>query len=146
MLRPLKAAVVDLQRQLDEIFDELIYRPWAIAAPSPWRPAVDIHETADAYFVEVDLPGIPPEEVSIRVTERELTVSGERRSQPPEGALQSCCERPTGPFRRSLTFSRPLDPEKCQAECREGICRIRLPKAAQPTARPGEATVRVTVR
>ncbi len=61
MLRRLDTAFLDLQRQVDEMFEELFYRPWANSGRTGWRLPLDLHETADAYLVEIDLPGIAPE-------------------------------------------------------------------------------------
>jgi len=108
VLRPAQAVFVDLQRQIDEMFYELIYRPWSIAGRSPWRPPLDLHETADAYLVEIDLPGVPPDRVTIHLTENELTVAGERPDGPTGETLRRQCERPRGPFRRSLRLSLPI--------------------------------------
>ena len=155
MLRPTRAVFVDLQQQIDEMFDELIYRPWSITGPSPWRPALDLHETADAYLVEIDLPGVAPDQVTIHATENELTVAGERLNGPAGEALRSQCERPRGPFRRSLGFSLPIVAELCEAECRQGVYRLRLPKKSAvagraerlaPASGGGGFVVRVVVR
>jgi HSP20 family protein len=146
---------VDLQREIDEMFDELIYRPWSITGPSPWRPALDLHETAEAYLVEIDLPGVPPDQVTIRVTDNELTVAGERPDAPAGETLRSQRERPRGPFRRSLAFSLPIVAELCEAECRQGVYRLRLPKKSAVAGRAERLTpvttgsgspVRVVVR
>jgi hypothetical protein len=40
---------LDFQRQLDEAFEELIYRRWPIPNPAEWQPRLDLHETRDAY-------------------------------------------------------------------------------------------------
>jgi HSP20 family protein len=151
MLRPLQAAFVDLQRQLDELFDEMIYRPWAVAAPPGWRPPLDCHETADAYIVEIDLPGISPDEVSVRATAHGLTIAGRRRMTRPPETFSSRSERPSGEFCRSLSFPTPVVPEECQAECCQGVYRIRVPRRRQggevaEGEAPVERVIRVTAR
>ena len=55
MLQPWKSAFWDLQRQVDEMFQELIFRPWVIAGPATWQPALDFHETEEAFILEMDL-------------------------------------------------------------------------------------------
>ena len=52
-----KATFLDLDRHLDETFEKLIYRRWAIPNPAEWRPPFDLHESAQGYVVEIDLPG-----------------------------------------------------------------------------------------
>jgi HSP20 family protein len=145
----------DLRYRLDQLFEELIYRRWGIPAPDEWRPALDVYETRDAYLVKVDLPGVPPERVEIRVTETELNVSGTRTREEPEGALSGHCERPSGRFRRSVCLAQPVAPEEARAECRHGTYSIWLFKrrpagaleqtfaAAEPAA---GRLIRTTVR
>ncbi len=149
MLHPWKSAFVDLQRQVDEMFQELIFRPWAITGSAAWQPLLDFHETAAEYVIEVDLPGVPPEAVHILVSERSLTIAGQRPLTPPAQALCNRCERPGGLFQRSLDFPQAIDPDQARAEYQLGTCRIVLTKkvtAAEPS-RAGRATViQVTVR
>ena len=146
---------LDLRQRLDELFEELIYRRWAIPNPAAWRPPLDLHETRDAYLAEVDLPGVSPDQVEIRVTAGGVTITGNRPETGPGGALLSHRERPCGLFRRSLTLAQPIDPEGAWAECRHGTYRLWLPKrspAERPApsvapAEPGAARViRVVIR
>jgi HSP20 family protein len=116
----------DFERQLDEAFEKLIYRRWAIPNPAEWRPRVDIHETQDAYLIEVDLPGVPPEGTEIRVTEDTLTITGTRPATRLEGAWLSHSERESGSFRRSVTLSQPVAPDRLEADYRHGTYHIRL--------------------
>ncbi len=118
----------DVHRQVEELFEELIYRRWAVAGHNGWCPALDLFQLQDAYLVEIDLPGVPPEAVQILVGERTLTVSGERPFSAPEGVLTSRCERPRGAFRRAVTLPEPIDPRHAHAECRHGTYRILLPR------------------
>lgn len=141
MSRPSKAEFLDLHRQVDELFEELIFRPWAISGRMEWRPAMDLHETADAYFVDIDLPGVAPEEVRILVNERNLVVKGQRAATSLENVLLEHCERQCGAFHRSLSLAQPVDPEKARAECRHGTYRIYLPKKVQPAKQTEETAL-----
>jgi HSP20 family protein len=143
VLRPWNATFLDLERQVDELFEELIYRPWAIPARPGWRPPLDLHETADAYLVEVDLPGVPPEEVRVLVSERNLTITGRRQPAPLEGVLCEQCERPCGTFHRACNLPQAVDSEQARAECRHGTYRIYLPKKRQPEGPAKRSTLRM---
>jgi len=118
--------LLDFQRQLDEAFEKLIYRRWAIPNPSEWSPRLDLHETRDTYFIEVDLPGVPPERIEIQVSEGSLTIAGTRPMTSLEGALLSHRERESGSFRRSVILSQPVAPDRVEAEYRHGTYQIRL--------------------
>jgi HSP20 family protein len=132
LLRSFDTAFLDLQRQVDEMFEELIYRPWAISGRAGWRPPLDLHETSEAYIVEIDLPGVTPEEVRVLVSEHNLIVTGRRQANPPDGVLFQQCERRCGPLQRALNLPRAVDPQQTRAEYRHGTCRIYLPKKRQP--------------
>lgn len=133
------ASFVDLRQRLDELFDELIYRRWAVPGPEPWRPAIDFDETPDAYLVAIDLPDVPPDRVAIRMTENEVVVSGDRPGTGLEATLHSRRERRCGPFRCVLTLARPIDPDGAEAVWLHGTCRLRLPKKPQPEPSSGRA-------
>jgi HSP20 family protein len=133
-----QSAFFDLHRHVDELFDELVYRPWAISGRPVWRPPLDLHETPDAYLVVIDLPDVAPEEVRIVVGERDLVVAGQRQIVPPEPVLLQRCERMGGAFERTLSFPEAVDPQKAGAEYRHGTCRIHLPKERQDGQAEGQ--------
>jgi HSP20 family protein len=131
---------LDFQRQLDETFERLIYRRWAIPNPVEWRPRLDLHETGDAYYIDVDLPGVPPERVEIRVTEGCLTIAGTRPATSLEGAVRSHRERECGSFRRSLFLRHAVASERVRAEYRHETYQIQLFKKHQAEPQVEEIT------
>ena len=64
-----------------------------------FTPLADVEETDEAYVVEVELPGVKREDVSVEVAGRRLTVSGERKERQRTG---SCADR-AGPWAVSTT-------------------------------------------
>ncbi len=152
MGRSWESEFIDLQKQVDQLFDELVYRPWASSVQPAWRPLLDFHDTADAYVIDVDLPGVQPADLELRVSERELSIAGQRQVASPEGVLFQKRERPAGTFRRVVAFHEPIVPQKARAECHRGTCRIVLPKKhpAEPeqadvTRQPEQYVIRLTV-
>ncbi len=137
------AAFLDLERQIDQIFEELIYRRWAVAGRRVWRPPVDVHQTAEAYIVDIALAGVAPAAIQLLVTQRDLTVMGERTVSAPGGVLCQHCECPQGPFQRTVRFAQPVDPQAARAEYLHGVCRVHLPLARAGPLPPsrGEADV-----
>lgn len=137
-----QTAFLDLHRQVDELFEKLVFRPWAISVPVSWRPPLDIHETADAFIVLIDLPGVPPEEVRLLVSEQVLVIAGERHILPVEGSLGSRCERVGGSFERVLELPAPVDRDRAEAAWRHGTFCIQLPRLhpASWAPGPGEAS------
>ena len=122
----------DLQRELDEAFDRLIFQPWETAHRSIWQPEVELQDTGQEYLVEVPLPDVPPSEVRVFVSERRLLITGNRRTTTSVGGPHPREQRRDEAFMRLLTFPQQLDLRSVQGELREGICRIRLRKSQKP--------------
>jgi HSP20 family protein len=137
-----------IQNELNRIFDEY-WAPGRFAAaasaptdldPSAWTPPIDVVETAEAYFVRAELPGVDPSDIDLSVTGTVLTIRGLKpadENEPP--ALLR--ERRYGPFHRELSLPGEVDFEATQADVRHGVLTIRLPKreAARPRTIPVQA-------
>lgn len=141
MRDPMKA-FLDFRRHIDEMFEELIYRPWALPVRRSWQPALDFQETPDAFLIDVDLPGVAPEQVRILAGERRLIIVGERVVPPAAGVLHNRCERPSGAFERSLDLPAAIDPHQARVEAAHGAYRIHLPK--KRASQPNESATQVT--
>ena len=85
-------------------FHRHFFRPTrGVRAQAIWEPPVDIFETGDAYCIVVALPGVEPEQVSIRLSGAELIVTGERAL--PVKTASSAIHRieiPIGHFERRI--------------------------------------------
>lgn len=95
------------------------------ALPGSWSPPVDFLETAEAYLLYVELPGVEREDVELQVKERRLELSGRRRSL---GHVFLRLERSYGPFRRSFDLEASVDDERIEAKLENGVLRVVLPK------------------
>jgi HSP20 family protein len=94
----------------------------------PWAPLVDIYEQADTLVLVVDLPGLKRDEIDLTIHNDSLTLEGERNRADSERGIR--LERPMGRFRRSFRIGVPIDPAGAQATYRNGVLRVRLPRAA----------------
>ena len=98
-----------------------------------WFPAVDVTETEQEYVFDVDLPGLKPEEIQLRVRSDGLFNNGQRLTRH-QGGERLRVERPSGAFVRRLL----LPPDACgeiRAIFGEGILELRVPRA-RPYSRP----------
>jgi HSP20 family protein len=126
----------DLQRRLDELFEEVIYRRWPRSTMLPsgagktWTPAVDLHELTEGFLIEVDLPGVLQSDLRIELAQRAITISGQRLGVSPDGFLTSVRERPSGPFRRTLELPERIDLASVEPALQNGVLRIFVPKVA----------------
>jgi HSP20 family protein len=129
---------------IDRIFDEMT-RGFGLKAPAvagAYEPTLDVTETADAWRVEAELPGVTPTEVEVTVAENVLTIVGEKKSvAKPEGENPRREERRFGKFVRSLEFAGDVDAAKVAAHFKDGVLVVTLPKAE--ASKPKTISVKV---
>jgi HSP20 family protein len=100
-----------------------------------WTPALDVVESNDAYRIDVEVPGLKPEDIEVTVDQGMLTIQGERRSEEESRDRQyHRIERRYGAFRRSITLPSHVDASRVEATYDNGVLRLTVPKteAAQP--------------
>jgi HSP20 family protein len=105
--------------------------------PESWAPPIDVYETARAYVITAELPGLSREQVELAVEDSRLTIQGRREAAaPPSGAVHfHQVERGHGAFRRTFEFSEKIDADHVTADLADGVLTISIPKAAPPPAR-----------
>jgi HSP20 family protein len=133
----LSAPVFGLRREIDRLFEDTFGRGdvGASGAGSTWSPAVDIRENAKELTLELELPGINPEQVELTVDNGVLNIKGEKRGERKEGDENSryhIVERSYGSFMRSFQLPQGVDESKIDADFNNGILSIHIPKAALP--------------
>lgn len=128
-------------QELQDQMGQLMERVMAGEEGGVWVPLVDIEETEDAWIVEADLPGVKPEDVNVEVRGSELAISGEIKEREREGILRRRT-RKTGEFDYHITLPGDADAENIEAELRDGVLTVRIPKPEQE--RPRRIDVRST--
>lgn len=104
-------------------------------ATSDWAPAVDIVEGNEAYALLVDVPGVDPEKIDIRMENGVLSIKGERAPDPGQPESSKRAERPRGVFHRRFSLPDAADAERIAAKCRNGVLEISIPKQQRIQAR-----------
>ena len=97
-------------------------------------PRVDVFEDESGITLLADLPGVPREGLELKVEGDTLLVEGTVRPQTPDGLEAIYAEVRVPRFRRSFTLSRELDTQRIDANLKDGVLTLRIPKAehAQP--------------
>jgi HSP20 family protein len=120
---------------MEELFAELWRLPGFTARHARYRPHVDCYRTEDppAVTVVVDLAGIDPDDVEIAVSERTVSIAGERR-RPRHDCRVSYrqMEIEYGPFQRRIALAEDVDPERAVARYDRGQLTIVMPLAQRP--------------
>ena len=121
-----------MQREVDELLGGRRRRGPA----APHAPAVDVFYVGDPprAVVQVELPGVDQDAVSIEVRGRELHLEGSRQAPRTEGRLYQQVEMAHGAFRRVVELGADVVAAEAKAAYRDGILEITLP-LARPDAR-----------
>jgi HSP20 family protein len=92
-------------------------------------PPMDVKETPEAVEVRFDLPGFKAEDVNVQLNNNVLTITGQRvEEKKKETATYHRMERRVGEFSRSVTLPAPVDDEKVDAQCRDGVLTVVMQK------------------
>ncbi len=128
-----------LRRELDRLMDETLGRMSSAVETGSWGPAMDIVEDTDGLLVELELPGLTPEDVEITTEKGVLSIRGEKRTvRQRDGVRAITTERAHGRFTRALQLPQGVDEAKIEAEFEHGLLRVRIPRAALPQPRKVE--------
>jgi len=107
-----------------------------------WTPAVDVVENNDSYVLKAELPGMNKDEVKITLENNVLTIRGEKRneSEKKENNYHRV-ERSYGMFERSFTIPGSIKTNDIDAQYKDGVLTLTLPKAEE--AKPKQIDVKV---
>ena len=109
---------------------------------SEWAPSVDIIEDEKEYLVKADLPEVKKDDVKVTVENGVLTITGERKMEKEEKDKKyHRVERSYGNFLRSFTLPDGADGTKVNAEFKDGVLKVHLPKSEK--AKPKAIEVKV---
>jgi len=133
------SGLLELQRELERLAENPLGMDLGFSGRGAF-PAMNIFSDKDGYVVRLEVPGVPPEQISIETRGRTLTVSGRRAASGPEGASVHRREREAGEFARSIQLPDDLDLSRAEAGCKHGILTIRIPKREE--AKPRQITVK----
>jgi HSP20 family protein len=101
--------------------------------PSAWQsvawPLIDIADQEHEYVIKAEVPGCGIEDIELSVSGNTLTIRGEKKQeQEVKERGYYHVERSFGSFRRDLNLAGDVDIAKIDAECRNGVLTVRLPK------------------
>jgi len=106
-------------------------------------PTVNTREGDDAYYIEVDLPGVKKEDINIDVDDNTLTISGERKikEEHKEDNFYKV-ESVYGKFERAFSLPEDVDTEKIEAEHKNGVLEIKIPKVQKVEKTPKKIEIK----
>ena len=105
-------------------------------------PRVDVLEDDTGITVFADMPGVSKDSLEIKVENDALSIEGAVSAATPQAMEATYAEVRIPRYRRSFTLSRELDPGRIEAQLKDGVLRLRIPKHEQ--ARPQRISVKVS--
>ena len=134
--------LTSLQEQVNRLFDSSFKANTDNSALTTWAPAVDIYETENELVIKADLPDMEEKDIDVRVENNMLTIRGERKfeeSVKEDNYLR--VERAYGSFSRSFSLPNTVDTAAIQANYKNGVLRVHLPKRAE--SKPKQVKINV---
>lgn len=92
-----------------------------------WRPGMDVYRTREGWLVKFELAGVKPEDISVTVQGRRLSVRGVRRDC--TGQEEYCCHRMDiayGRFERSVELPFEVESAPVSTDYRDGMLVVRI--------------------
>lgn len=101
-----------------------------------FEPDVDMSETEKDYVIKLDLPGMEKDKINVEVHDHLLTISGERKIEKEESEEGSFyrMERGFGSFQRTIPLPNDADAEDVNAEYKNGVMTVLIPRVASSTS------------
>lgn len=130
----------------NNVFDELFGN-----IPATWgkdfqagfnAPQVNIHETADAYHVELNAPGRNKEDFKVDINNDLLTISFEKKTEAENKDYKTIRkEFSFNSFKRSFSIDDKIDTEAIQAKYENGVLKLLLPKKEEVKTSPKQIAI-----
>jgi HSP20 family protein len=98
-------------------------------------PAVDVFEDASGITLLADVPGVHKDQLELKIEGDALLIEGGLQRLTPDGLEAVYAEVRVPRYRRSFTLSRELDTARIEANLKDGVLTLRIPKQAHAQPR-----------
>ncbi len=111
--------------------------------PAEWAPRIDVLEREGQFVVRADLPGLTKDDITLEVSDEQLTIHGERKFEKKE-EREGCCysERSYGSFYRAIPLPEGAQTSKATAEFRNGVLEVTVPAPQRTDRKPQRVEIR----
>jgi HSP20 family protein len=139
--RGVLSSLLGLHQELERMIHDVVGGPVRVGSGHKWAPPADVFVCGGSVVVHFEVAGVRRENFDLTFKDGNLLVRGARpemKDEPKEGYWQM--EIPHGPFERVVKIPLPVDPDRIEATCRDGILEVRLPIISERRRR---STVRI---
>ncbi|KAB0242965.1 Hsp20/alpha crystallin family protein [Microcystis aeruginosa EAWAG127a] len=140
--------VESLQKEMNRLFDRLV--PTDVGNGEKvglsFIPAAEVTETPEAVQLKLEIPGMEAKDLNVEVTADSLTINGERKSEiktEEEGFTRT--EFRYGKFHRVIPLPARVDNNNVNAEYKDGILNLTLPKAEEEKNKVVKVSISPTI-
>ena len=154
-----RESLANLREEIDHLFEEFQdggpfrksrHRRRAHTFGDPFAfsmrmPAVDVVDRGNDIKLKAELPGMDEKDIEVQLTDRMLTISGEKKEEHEEGEKGSnyyLSERRYGSFKRSISVPEGIDPDKVEATFNKGVLTVTLQKTPEARKKPKKIEVK----
>jgi HSP20 family protein len=131
-----------LRREFDDLIERFFGETERIMTTRGFEPNVDMFETDDAVKVVAEMPGLDRNDFDINLVGDVLTIKGEKKHEyEQKGENFRKVERSFGSFTRSLVLPCEVQEDKIEAQYKNGVLNLTLPKAEECKKKPIKITV-----
>ena len=121
-----------LQRQMNHLFDELAPSTKDIGNGITFVPPAELEETPDAIHLKLEVPGMDAKDLDVQASAESVSITGERKSETKtEEKGMTRTEFRYGKFQRVIPLPARVQHEQVQAEYKDGILNLNLPKVEE---------------
>ena len=123
-----------VEQSLSETWDDPFWAQLEDLEDDVRAPPIDVQDHDDHFLIVAEMPGVPKEQVAIKVTENLVELSGENALECDIDMMETaylCNERATTNFHRKVPLPRPVVPEGAEASMKMGVMTLKLPKKVE---------------
>ena len=125
--------IESLQREMNRLFERMMPSSGNGGATGmTFMPSAEMEETEEALHLKLEIPGMEAKDLDVQVTEDAISISGERKSEiktEKKGVMRS--EFHYGKFERVIPLPTHIQIDKVQAEYKNGVLALTLPKSEE---------------
>lgn len=132
----------------DTIINPAFSHQLAMKKVSTWRPAVEITQSETDYKVKVQLPGVKADDIDVELDNDFMTITAEIEEEKEEQEKSEknrkyhTCEFRYGKYKRTISFDQPIRTEEADAEYKNGVLTITIPKQKTEKANSKKLEIR----
>lgn len=144
----MRSPLMSLRNEIDRVFEDFL----SLSPLAHWAqlghhrgavPTADIIEREDSYEIDIDVPGVTRDNIEIALSNQTLTVQCKSEMEKEEkGKEYYLCERRHEAFSRAFALPPNVDAEKVEADLKDGVLAIKLPKTAEARKQPRKIDVK----